>query len=75
MTLLMLLVSCAQPVHLQYDYGRALLTAQKVQADLTRPSVKDFQPVLSGPEAEALRLNAAEKLKEVKSGEQEMINE
>ena len=36
--MLLLLLACASPTHLQYDHGRAFYTAMQVQSDLTRPS-------------------------------------
>jgi hypothetical protein len=57
MTLLLLLVSCAPPVHLQYDFGRAYWESSRIQADLSRPSVANSLYPLSGAEAAGLREN------------------
>lgn len=68
MTLLLLMVGCAQPVHLQYDHGRAYYTAAQVQADLARKSVEGAVYPLSGAEAEALRLRVQEATTDEESG-------
>lgn len=59
--LLPLVVGCASPLHLQYDYGRAYTAAIVSQADLTRPSVANSQYSLYGTEAEAIRIRVREK--------------
>lgn len=71
MTLLFALLGCAQPVHLQYDHGRAFYLATQTQADLARESVKDAIYPLSGIEAEALRLRVQEATTDTESGEAE----
>jgi hypothetical protein len=73
MTLLLLLAACGQPTHLQYDHGRAMNDAMRIQADLTRDTVKDSLYPLSGFEAAEIRLRAAEATAEEKSGEAEAI--
>lgn len=57
MTLLLLFVGCAQPLHLQYDFGRATSDLARIQGDLTRPSVADDAYVVEGSEALLLREN------------------
>lgn len=57
MMLLALLVGCAQPVHLQYDFGRSMADATRIQGDLTRPSVADDAYTVEGSEALLLRDN------------------
>lgn len=49
--------SCTQPLHLQYDFGRAYMTTLRTQADLTRPSIVNEVYFLYGPEAAAIRIN------------------
>ena len=49
--------SCAQPLHMQYDFGRAYMTTLRTQADLTRPSIVNEVYFLYGPEAAAIRIN------------------
>lgn len=78
MTLLLTLVllpGCAQPRHLQYDFGRAYTQAADMQADLARPSVAESAFELSGEEGIALRQNVEEQTGEEKSGEAEKVNE
>ena len=57
MTLLLLLVGCAQPLHLQYDFGRATGDLARIQGDLSRPSVADDAYLIEGSEALMLREN------------------
>ena len=64
---------CIRPNRLQYDYGRAYSEAYAVQADLTRASVKDNVPVLSGIEGMALRAAVVEETSSQKSGQEEVI--
>lgn len=68
---LLLLLSCAQPVHLQYDFGRAYWEAQRIQADLSRPSVSESVYPLSGEEAAQIRKRAEEASSDAESGEAE----
>jgi hypothetical protein len=57
MTLLLLFVACAQPHHLQYDFGRAYWESAALQADLSRASVAQSIYPLSGEEGVKLREN------------------
>lgn len=76
MTLLLVLITgCAQPTHLQYDFGRAYYTSLKVQADLARPSVAEAMYPLSGAEATEIRMRQEEATGEEKSGKQEATAE
>lgn len=75
MTLLLALLGCAQPVHLQYDHGRAYYTMNQVQADRTRESVKDAVYPLSGFEAANIRIRAEEATTDVESGKMEVVAE
>lgn len=78
MTLLLTLVllpGCAQPLHLQYDYGRAFTQATEMQTDRARPSVAESAYELSGEEGLALRQNVEEETSEEKSGEAEKVTE
>ncbi len=71
---LLLLAGCAQPVHLQYDYGRSNMTAFRTQADLGRQSVANAQYPLSGEEGLALRQSVVKKTTEEKSGKAEQVD-
>lgn len=73
MTLLLVLLGCAQPVHLQYDHGRTFYTMQQVQANVTRESVKDAVYPLSGFEAANIRLRSQEASTDVESGTIEAV--
>ena len=64
---------CIRPNRLQYDYGRAYSEAYSVQADLSRASVKDNVPALSGAEGLALRAAVVEETTSSKSGQEETI--
>jgi hypothetical protein len=75
MIALLLFSGCAQPLHLQYDHGRALMEAQKLQADITRPSVAESVYPLTGTEAVKLRQNVETASTEEKSGELEAVAE
>lgn len=78
MTLLLsfvLLLGCAQPLHLQYDFGRSYMQTTDAQADLARPSVAESIYVLSGEEGIALRQNVEEETTEEKSGAAEKVDE
>lgn len=48
---------CVQPLHLQYDFGRAYTQTFRLQADLTRASAANQSYSLYGTEAAAIRLN------------------
>lgn len=52
-----LVTGCTQPLHLQYDFGRAYMSTFRTQADLTRASSANQSYSLYGPEAAAIRLN------------------
>ena len=58
--MLILLLACAAPTHLQYDYGRAYYTSFQVQADLSRSSVTSEVYPLNGVEAEGIRAKSVE---------------
>jgi ABC-type glycerol-3-phosphate transport system substrate-binding protein len=60
MLMLTLLVGCGQPVHLQYDHGRAYAAAFSAQADRSRATVQDVHYSLTGAEAEAMRKRVVE---------------
>jgi hypothetical protein len=64
---------CIRPNRLQYDYGRAYSESFAVQTDISRASVKDNVPALSGVEGLALRQAVVEETTTAKSGEQEAI--
>lgn len=70
-----LLAGCAQPRHLQYDFGRAYTEAADLQADLGRASVAESVYTLSGEEGILLRQNVKEETTEAKSGEAEKVEE
>jgi hypothetical protein len=57
MTLFLLLAGCAQPLHLQYDFGRSTADLARIQGDLSRPSVQDDAYIIEGSEALMLREN------------------
>jgi hypothetical protein len=73
--MMLLLIACAQPVHYQYDFGRATWEAQRIQADLSRPSVAESLYPLSGEEASKIRTNAEKATTDTESGEQEATNQ
>jgi hypothetical protein len=73
MIALLLFGACAQPLHLQYDFGRALTESQKIQADLTRPTVAEAVYPLTGTEAVKLRQNVEKTTTEEKSGALEAV--
>ena len=58
---------CTEPVHLQYDYGRAYTEAFTKQADLTRASVQDADFPLYGIEGVKIRVLAQEATTTAKS--------
>lgn len=66
---LLSLSACAQPSHLQYDYGRAYTAAFRTQTDLGRASVAKADYRLSGEEGLALRKEVVEKTTDEESGE------
>jgi hypothetical protein len=69
MMLLLALFACAQPLHLQYDGGRALSEIAELQANLDRPSVANATYELSGTEGVKLRQNVESSTTEEKSGD------
>ena len=71
--MMLLFIACAQPVHLQYDFGRASWEAQRIQADLARESVKDALYPLSGHEAAEIRNNNEKATTNEETGEAEAI--
>ncbi len=64
-------LGCTQPLHLQYDYGRAFTESMAIQADLTRESVAESGYALSGDEGLELRQRVFEKSTDEESGETE----
>lgn len=75
MTVLLLALGCAQPSHLQYDFGRAYEESMKIQMDRQRPSVAKSEYPLSGTEGIKLRENVETETTEVKSGEAEKVQD
>ena len=73
MTLVLLLVACAQPVHMQYDFGRATWETARIQSDLSRESVADSVYPLSGKEAQTMRENSEKASSDVESGKAEVV--
>lgn len=73
MTLLfaLALAGCSQPLHMQYDFGRASWESAQIQADLSRESVAESLYPLTGSEAALLRKNVEESSTDVESGELE----
>lgn len=71
----LLLAGCAQPTHLQYDFGRASAAAFRTQADLGRASVANAQYPLSGDEGLALRQAVVKKTTDEESGKAEMVDQ
>lgn len=70
-TLLSTLPACVQPLHLQYDYGRAVEESARLQADRARPSAADAVYPLTGPEALLIIENVQKEDAETKSGKAE----
>jgi hypothetical protein len=56
--------ACKEPLHLQYDFGRAYIETLRLQADLTRPSVANASYHLYGREGVTIRINVQEKATE-----------
>ncbi len=75
MTLLLLAVGCAQPLHLQYDYGRAFEESMSIQMDRKRPSVAKSEYELAGSEGLKLRANVETATTAEKSGEIEKVDQ
>lgn len=63
-----MLTGCAQPVHQQYDFGRAYTEAMQVQADLSRPGYDEATYALSGTEGLELRQRVTEESTDTESG-------
>jgi hypothetical protein len=66
------LASCASPLHLTYDYGRAYTESIVAQADLTRPSVAESQYALYGVEAVNIRLQVQNEATDAETGKAEL---
>ena len=62
---------CAQPLHLQYDFGRAYTDSLQIQSNLARPGVANSDYALSGAEAILIRENVLKEDVEQKSGKVE----
>ena len=60
--------SCASPLHLAYDYGRAFDQAVTLQTELTRPSVANSVYPLYGVEAAEIRILVQSKTTDEESG-------
>jgi hypothetical protein len=65
------LAGCAQPLHLQYDFGRAYTQSSQIQANLERPTATGQNYPLTGTEALLIRANVESEDAEAKSGEAE----
>lgn len=65
------LAGCAQPVHLQYDFGRAYTESMQVQANLDRPTAAQANYPLSGTEAILIRANVEKQDAKEKTGKAE----
>jgi hypothetical protein len=68
MALLLFLVACTQPLHLQYDFGRSYMDVAEIQANLDRPSAANAVYELSGAEGILLRENVVKETTEEKTG-------
>lgn len=68
---LLALAGCAQPLHLQYDFGRATLAAAAAQADLNRTGSAEAAYPLTGAEALEIRANVQKEAVKEKSGKAE----
>lgn len=66
------IVGCAQPTHLQPDFGSAYTQAMATQADLQRSSVADSDYAISGDEGLALRQRVTEESTDTESGQAEV---
>ncbi|MDP2313335.1 MAG: hypothetical protein Q8P41_10550 [Pseudomonadota bacterium] len=66
---ILLALACAQPVHYQYDFGRASWESARIQADLARESVAESVYPLSGMEAAKMRENVDKSTSDEESGE------
>ena len=65
------LAGCAQPLHLQYDFGRAYTQSLEIQANLERPTATGQNYPLTGTEALLIRANVEKEDSEAKSGQAE----
>jgi len=72
LALLLGLVGCTQPLHQQYDLGRAYTEAFNAQADLSRDHVTNVGYELSGVEGLELRQRVVEESTDAESGEAEV---
>ena len=70
---MLLVLACAQPVHLQYDFGRANWEMTRIQADLSRESVADSVYPLSGKEAQKMQENVEKATSDQESGHAEVV--
>ena len=61
------LIGCGQPLHQQYDFGRAYMDAFNTQADLTRPSAENAGYAISGTEGIELRQRVTEEATDVET--------
>lgn len=75
MTLLLLVVGCGQPHHLQYDHGRAYQAVFVMQTDLERPSIAGSVYEISGREGLLLRENVETETAREKSGKLEKVDD
>lgn len=73
MLLLAVFSGCAQPLHLQYDHGRAFEQTLAMQADRTRPAAVDAAYPLSGAEADAMRRQVEVATGDEESGKAEVV--
>lgn len=60
MMMLLMLVACASPHHLQYDFGRAYESSLEIQSNLARSSVVNEVYPLTGSEADGIRTQVVE---------------
>lgn len=65
------IAGCAQPLHLQYDFGRAYSDSLAVQANLDRPTAAEATYPLTGAEAMLIRENVVKANSAEKSGKVE----
>ena len=65
------LIGCGQPLHQQYDFGRAYMDAFNAQADLTRPSAEDASYAISGTEGLELRQRVTEEATDTETAQPE----
>jgi hypothetical protein len=60
MMILMMLLACGAPHHLQYDFSRAYETSLEIQSNLARTSVVNEVYPLTGAEADGIRTQVVE---------------